>query len=511
MQLFDNEKFEAALSFAQNDHEKAVLNIMRCIHDPAPAMERIREIYRLDPGNTLLNVVLVREVNKIEDWVLTPKYTEFATTTDNEYWYGNEEARTIRNHESDLEYINTLRIFMERVIAEHPGPNKNFVHLIAGYLAFMHQQFDIAVTHYNAIQKTKLTPHARLQLSMCKMMLQLSQTPTVTLQTDQLLVDCIAELNMAGKTILQDTTIKDQLILFAAAEYMKRGARAKGLMLYGQTNRIWGLTELPSVADAYTMMYDNATPADYDSILTIINRENKTEFEQWLVAKGVGTSVYYYGDEDTLEWNKNKILDLKSMWYMEHDDLINAYKTVVLIDTAYWSRWPYDLFVNDDPFNVNPWNPHYAYNLKNRRYNKVSYIRELINLKVAIAKASGNKKAKLYFKLANGYLSMTYGGKYWIMQHIYNTCNEDSERKRTAFEKAYYRCARAEYYYRQAMRHTSDPKFAALCGVFLEETIPGITEKEIEQLFAHKRKYADYYNLFYTNCMMLEDYIGRMF
>lgn len=66
----DEEDWQAVLNRCANDAERANVYSMRAISPNAVATQDMAEIHRLDPGSEQLDLLLVREINKLEEAVL---------------------------------------------------------------------------------------------------------------------------------------------------------------------------------------------------------------------------------------------------------------------------------------------------------------------------------------------------------------------------------------------------------------------------------------------------------
>lgn len=75
--LYDRKLLSATLPFAKNNQEKATILMLNAIRNPGKALAEIKQIQNLYPGWEGVDFLVLREINKIEDWVLTPYYTNF--------------------------------------------------------------------------------------------------------------------------------------------------------------------------------------------------------------------------------------------------------------------------------------------------------------------------------------------------------------------------------------------------------------------------------------------------
>ena len=76
------------LQRCNNDREKgAVLSIL-AFKNPGRAMDQIKEIADLNANDELIDILLIREINKMEDWYFTEKYTSYSMSLDG--WWDEE-------------------------------------------------------------------------------------------------------------------------------------------------------------------------------------------------------------------------------------------------------------------------------------------------------------------------------------------------------------------------------------------------------------------------------------
>lgn len=525
-QLYSLKNEEGALALCKNKHEEAIVKTMQALQNPGRCIDVIREVYAEAPSNHTLPMLIVREINKLEDWLLTPKYTEFGPAlAKQDYDEVKGEYVRIFNTASDKAYLAEVRALLESMLSSSSSkPDPAFLHICAGYLAFIEHDWKKSADHYAQAEQLPADPNLTAQLKLNKLWLQISAEQQINERTEQNIFDYIYQLKTQA-LFPEKETVLNQFILAMANLFIEKGSKAKGLMLLAHTRRAYG--ELPYLSwskSNYNIILEQASPGDYEKMIAIIDKKNKTAFEIFLCED---VSAYRW-DEIKPGWNRNKLLDMKATYYVQHNDIVNAYKTTCEIAPAYWNEEPYGMFKDDNPFLVNPWNGHLGMNEGNKIiYNKRIFLEKLLRLQAALAKSTGEKKAHLYYEIGNAYYSMTWHGKYWIMNRTFWSTNEPFASESRMFDDMYYGCNIAAVYYRKAMELSKDEELASVACLMLgnceenkrryrvqikdrysDEAYNDTPNPYVQQL---KKKLGNtrYYDELTSNCLLFEKFLAK--
>jgi hypothetical protein len=68
---------DMVMELVENDQDRAAVWLIEGVGKQGKNLDALKEIYRLAPDHPGLEFLLLREVNKLEDWIYTPYYTEF--------------------------------------------------------------------------------------------------------------------------------------------------------------------------------------------------------------------------------------------------------------------------------------------------------------------------------------------------------------------------------------------------------------------------------------------------
>lgn len=525
---FQSSLTDSLVNTTQDKHQRAVLRAMKVLNYPGRALSMIEAIYAEEPGYTEIPFVLLREINKIEDWLLTNRLTSFPSATGNS---GDDRVFTddwahdmVINRQADQAYAKKLNRFLLRLVNEKKVMQPWLIRLYASHLAMITGDQITAGVQLEAAAKSKNLPlNVRTQIAINRFLLQLETALQIDVSIENNLVRLLRQ--PAKQSGIYDAGImKDQLILYTARKMISKGSRAKGLMLLSKTNRAWADLPIGKYKNVYQEITEIATPADYDSIIAILGHHLKTPFEKFVTEGSFGSPDKYYGwyDEKGLTWNKNRLLDGKASWYIRNNNLQAALQTLQQIPASFWEKEPYKEYTGGNPFFLSVYETGRYYGKRVINYNKRTIIERMLQLQ-SIAARIPSKKAECHYQLANAWYNMTWYGNNWLMVKPWRSMHELYYNvKRNSFNDFYYGCNRARELYIQAMKETSDKKLAILCCFMAEQCdsrqkdymlavykqSPGTGDRKNPYLRDLKQKgiSEDSYLEFVNECALYQDY-----
>ncbi len=438
VQLFVSREVENYLPLAKDDRHRATLLVMRDLQHPGRALDDLERIAAWDPGNRHLPMLLTREVNKLEDWLLTPAVTEYDAAI--RQWQEREEGLTREDVlRADLLYLRQVQAFIARITPQFGYREGALLTLLNGHLSFV--AGDLSDCYANMVKVEKdpnaagvVRAQARLDRILCGTLMNKALSNGTREDT--------TGLGAPGESGTRSGTTPVRAAWPTAPlpghEAHRTRRNGRGLIPAG--------THQPPVRDDGPVWYDKnarhvafekATPADYDRMIALLDKPDKTPFERYLTATEdrpdgwERTEEHFKGTELTRE----KLLDYKATWYLNRvDRLEEAAAAFAQIPDDFWNGYPYSMFAEDDPFVVNVEDAHNYGKSDVNRYNKRTIVERMIALKQE-AKQNARKRALNNYLLGNAYFSMTWHGKYWIMSRIAWSMWEDERVARTMLEK----------------------------------------------------------------------------
>ncbi len=482
--LFPGDSLDDVLALARTDHERAVIHVMATIHRRGRALSALERIHNLDPTSTFLPFLLVREVNKVEDWLMTPVLTGYLPASREAWWsYAwAEDPPPPVSRNVDLAYARQLHRFVHRALERCAPEQRVMLELIAAHLSFVSGNLDDADEHLSRAEAlpAKQRSHLAAQLAMERVLLHFARAPRLTPAIEEAILT-VDRAFTTGEDALEGRVMSDQLHLYIAQRLITSGDLAHGLYMLSRTERVHG-DRMWTNKTALDMVLEVGTPAAIDTMIALLDKPGKNAFERWLTS---GTMWQRTGrwQADTVPFQREKLLDYKSMLLVEQDRMEEALAALERIPDSFWLSYPYSLFAKDDPFRVNVGDLHNGARQDRRFYNKREFVGEVLRLKHE-ALVDPSKAALDNYLLGNAYFNMSWHGKYWIMCD--NAWSSDMEMSGTdrpeAFKRHYFGLARAKPHYLKAMELAKDPALKALACY-----MAGFCDHPMDPQEAHRR------------------------
>jgi hypothetical protein len=474
---FVTSQADSTLYLARNAHEKNVILAMKAFNYPGRSLHMLKRIYESEPGYKELPFLLLREVNKVEDWLVTHKVTDFgmpAVYLNSDGYSSNYDYldNAALNYKNDKMYAKELYRFIERMIHDRVNRQQALLHLYASHVCMILEDKEAAARHLQLARSFPKEPqNVRTQIRINTYLLHLEEGFGKAAEDEFMQ---IIETPAAKLGIYDPDIMKNQLVLYTAKKMIAKKDRARGLMLLARTNRALGQITGLAYKDVYQKIEEEAIDTDYDQMLQILDKKKKSAFERFITLGHFRApwEAHYEKKEmeanQNMNWSKNKLLDAKASWYIRGHRLEEALATMQPIPDSVWHKHPYDHYLGGDPFFLNIYEPHVAASADKRQFTKKQVVEQMIRLK-QLAKKDPRKAAWCYYQLGNACYNMSWHGKSWLMVKRWWSVNEESDIIRSPFNDDYFGCHRAKEYYKLAMEATKDKKLSSLCYYMMEQ------------------------------------------
>lgn len=465
-------KLDIALQHAKTKEEIANCYAYASVQKIDKNLVYLKEIYKNNPKSEILGFLLLRELNKIEDWVYTPYYTNYTPSTEFEgYYYSDNKdiisTVTLRNRsEKDRLYAQEVLNFVNSIVSNSVN-NPTLWKAAQINLQFITRNYTTCIQNCNSFIQNYKTDKCLPEIEKIKAL-------------------CITANQENGKAIIkpeiQSTILKyknDERFIFALGRELEfKGNLPDGLALISliegsynddftqddvewQGNRIktsGNLAEFYTYFDYLDFVY---SARDLQIIVNNLNKSKNTDFEKFIYA-------------DLLK-NKDYLTDLLGTKYIRENELEMALKAFKSLNKIYWEN-------NYNPWERGEFNEYYAFE-ENPFYDfkytdvfiehkekyivtKLSVVEHLIKYQKLADNPATKDRDYYYFLLANCYYNMGQNGHSWMMRRLYSTYWRTSgEDYSESFvdENEYRNCAKAIEYYNLAYQHAKTDKFKALC------------------------------------------------
>jgi len=500
------------LKFAKTNEEKANVYVLYSFKKIDQNLDDIEKIQKLDAKNAGLSFLILREINKIEDWVLTPSYTMYLPVLREDYWENSNEQRILNRADVDRKYAVKLLNFIKKTDLNKVD-NKNFYLLSKSYLEFLTKDYSNSLQTIASFEKSVSDVNLKRQLDIVKAM-----SLTANQEKNKAVI-----LEETKEIILNEYKKNNFSFLFAIAkelEFLNNKKDASFIISRFEgidsesANMFWkSKTGKVSLIDDY--YYDwygyvdaELNTGELESLISELNKKSTNSFDEW--------------KKQTIKNNSNKINDLMGIKYMRDNNLKMAY--------TYFSKVSESHYTNG-LFNENPFYKIKGYMNFDKKQtfinlDKASVTLTLMNHLKNAEKTKSKNRDLHYFLAANCYYNMTYYGNSWMMKRI--SWSNNIPESNMIDEKEYYTCYQAKELYQKAFNTSKNKNFKALCAYmiakcdarkneynirqqyeryyFIED---GVLDKLNEKSFSNfKTKYPDDYHEFMSNCEIFTQYFN---
>lgn len=513
-QVYDSKvSLNSVLKFAKNDKEKANVYLLAGIKKHDKTIDYIEKVYGYNPNSEGLNFLLLREINKIEDWVFTPYYSLFSPSIETNNWeYEETSIQNILNRvEKDRVYAAKVLQFVAKTDLNKVA-DPQFWKTCKAYLLFVTKDYESSLSLVRELEKSLVKSDTLYnQLEIIKAL------ATVAVQKNG-----EAVISPEIQPIILKNSNFNKFIFAIGRELEYKGNTSDAALLYSKMygNEVSETHDyyegsywktIKNKGDTYSDYYSNYfdyinvmyTPQQVEQLINDIrsNAAKKDEFSKWKY--------------DLLKKKLPDLYDLTGTKYIRQNKLYKALASFKKVNTSFWndrySAWERSEY-NWDGSNVFDKNPFF----------ELKYTPEFIPVKdpILLTKTSitsqlikylnkvndSNEKDKDYycFLVANCYYNMTQYGNSWMMRRY--SWTSYGNHSILEDESEYFQCDLAKKYYTLAKANAKTKKFKALCVRMIAccernkleyrypYTYDGKIEDHMAYLFSKNRYYSDLKN-----------------
>lgn len=458
------------------------------------------DLKQLKPKNCkeeVLLYVVQREINKLEDWVLTPYYTKLAPAIQTfEYWNEFDTYYTKLNGarlQSDVAYARELAAWMRGIqLKENQGlwsALSTYAALMGGEttalkLAF-HQRDTTTkglIERIWALQEVKAKPSTALSNQKIQHILMHNAVHA------SFLFGVARELEFAGQTTTAACLLAQHQAQepdwysyndFESYRFAKSWSAPVGKLV-----STWGYYQKWHLYldDAYSIpQLEHLRKYALDTL-------QQTKFEKWLKLP--------------VQTNCNLVHDLIGTKYFRVGRLQNAKRAFSAPPASYWTSEPYAQYLRVNPFYTTFYQEHQQSKADSSWLTKPQMMEKALRYKKSYAQSTGNRKAKYALLLGNFYFNATQNGNAWLLrrfewsQTVIKTNHPD--------QQEYEHANLAQRYYLAGSKAATNAKMrafllrmAAKCNAKYRKELKAKYPTYSEELLGNCESFSSYYKTYF--------------
>lgn len=463
---FERDKLDETLELAKTNKERFNIHAIWATNDPAKHLETLETLYKLQPANDLFEMLVAREINKLEDWLLTPALTgaQPAVREQPDYesidWSNYEKAIAEMNAKTvaeDRVYLKQFAEFVNMVVHEGKVSNKPYWLLAAAFTNFLNEDLSQAKNRLSQHRATGAREF-RETADVLDLMIRAKEGKfDVWFEHDLLRID--TTLNVKDK--YEQHHLKDQLYQYLAYQYQQHGDFVRSSLMGSNARSYWWMSEASwRIAERPSTMY-------IPPFVALLTKNDKTPYEQLLTQQYPKDSASYY-------WLLSSLgsVHLREYRFKEAYDVFN------LIPDSLWTneQWARaDIqYLNQNPFVARPGSNHLTSAADTIRYTKKTFTARMIELADKLAGPAGPNRDELFRQYADAHFAMTFYGNSWILvrngwsyTEIESYHIKNLQYKLSIDDKNYYGCRAARALYETLYNSTRNLEIKAHCAFMI--------------------------------------------
>jgi hypothetical protein len=462
----------AVLGMTKNNHEKALISLMDALHEYESGITLMNQAYALQPDIKGLDVVMTREINKLEDRYLSPAlnrnrgFNNYNPYTHTSYEYSASRLEEIKK--ADVQNKKTMQdliAFGTKVYNDRKTSDPAFWPLAVAYLYFIQQDWQSSEAWIAKAEELNPNDKIKEMLHMEKLLLAISKNKKLDAAVESSILPSLQWLETkATQHERYAITYRNLLTSVLPNVYMKQQDTLKALLCIAKGTigadgkggyYSWYPEEERKQLFIEPGYSDEMEQVSTDKIIALkswIGTDRKSPYETWLVKY----KPYQAGALDLYIGTR----------YLRQHDFASAVKVMKDI--------PSSLMLNNgllDPF-AERWEDTQEPRDTTPVTDKYKFARDMQELQAGLPKAN----AQQLYRYANGLYSMTYYGLSWSTVLYYRSGSDgiayydDPERKELLPEyRNYYTAEEAMKYYQLAFEKSKDPELRAKCLFMLSK------------------------------------------
>jgi len=502
---------------AKNKKEIANIWLLQGIKTTDKGLYAIQQMYDNDPSAEGLGFLLLREINKLEDWILTPQYTLFLPSIRDDYWENLNPKRILNRVEVDRKYAGEVLNFLNKADFSKID-NPKFFELAKCYLQFLTKDNASAIAGCKQLKKglgnnDAVYKQALLVEGLALTAAQPDGKAVILRSIESLLLEQYRQKNYRytfaiGRELEEKGNTTDAALLYSVSKsddelyYEYYGGEYPNHVNWKTKKR--NVVGFADYVDNYLDYVDGYyTAHELDKFIQDIEvNKNNTPFKKWL----------YHNAKN----NAYALKEYLGVKYIRQNKLAEALVSFKALN-SYKQNYTFD----NNPFYKIKYTPDFEIP-KDKQVITRAYITEQL---ICVLKRAGDIKEKnrdyYYFLAANCYYNMTFYGNAWEMRRSNISGNQFEAR--VGDDDEFYGCLMAEKYYSLAFKHAKTEKFKTLCirmmgkcvenrrshekqrgwynDDYVEDTSPNPYYEDL------KKNYSGQYNdMVNSNCTAFADY-----
>ena len=452
-------KPEDVTSFCKSNREKANVLGLFALHGSEFRLNELKQIAQLDPGSSLLELLMIREVNKHEEKYLHPFLLKEQGEKSwySRYWYTTDQGRPNYDSILQLEKQETMQLahFCHQVSQNPEVKNRSLFEVAAAYCSYMCNELSEASIYLEKARNYPMNPQLKDQWALTRLLVNINKQESLDSNFEAQLLPEIQWL--AAKATKDPEWKKFYRNLFTdilAVRYKKQKNPVLQLLCIGAGERIFykrTAWEGAFTNKALNFLRTELNAAQVEQLIHLIEGNRQSNWQKFLLANNTFT--------------KDDVYDIAGTSLMREHRYEQAIGRLQRVSPAYYRNETFAFYLKANPFADLRYDTHKPTKQDTRTYNKTEFARTMHMLQQKSETGTNEEKARATYQMANGLYQISYWGNSW-MQLAYEWSSGDGYN--TTYNPGnwkyeYYGVFKAEELYLKAAALSNNQNFRAKC------------------------------------------------
>ncbi|TNE82334.1 MAG: hypothetical protein EP332_00215 [Bacteroidetes bacterium] len=515
---------DAAMQYIESRDDSIALLFLRALKKVRPAIEEIRDFSQLKAPPEFMEMLLIREMNKLEDQLLTGTLTHMEPAVP--LYEPNQENDFKHTQRQALQNARALQSIL---VKQKPSSGSEGIwHLSAAYASWMIGE---AVTGLAEIQKSRAAATQNKELLWQIDLIETQLLVQAGLHNSQkALTKAVQVFSQLAQSLEKETyeSIESNYFLALGNQFHQLGDDVHAACCYSRVTHyidvfpMYSGYGIDSKLVNYFFFLDNES--DIKSIAQLRQKmlqPSRNKLDSFLLA--------------IIRQDPHRLSDLLATKYFRAEDYERSSAVFRSIPKSYWAKSQWYIYKGGgNPFRATLFQSAQSNNWEDETNRPIAYSRQSLadSMKAwtrLLASDQGDK-GEMYWKMAQVRYNTTYQGTYWMMGRywwsIHEDLSDDWSRGMSKAEKLDYYGARvAAKYYQLAYQHLKSPRKKAYALAMMGRCESDLAwaksclrnpNNPIEHNQGNtssnqllRRLYPEYYRDLFDNCNAFDFYMSK--
>ncbi|RYY71141.1 MAG: hypothetical protein EOO13_04145 [Chitinophagaceae bacterium] len=490
------------LALCANNKEKADMLAMFALGTSTWETGTMQQIYQLNPSADVLQVLAIREINKLEELYLTPQLNK--ENGGKTFFYSWSEGNSDSALQANKLEAKRLQDFLHRVATEGKAPNPGLFETGAAYTALMQKDYAAARELLEKARAMKLSPKLTDQWQLTNVLLTINAADKIDEKFEEQLLPSVKWLSRKALADQQEgdgwSQPPSQWKIFyrnlmsevLAKRYRQQGDRYKEALAVGSAEYIMNggkASQYGSIAADF--LHNQSSSKDVETLFNYLNAKAKKPYAEFLATNNA--------------LKMPEVIDFAGTAYLRDNNYSKAIEWFAKSSTASAK------VIEKDPFKELLYDQEERITGDKVTTTKLAFAKQMLQLQ-SLIKTDKAKSADYLYKMALGFYNTTYYGYAWQLVEYYRSGSDGYyiPKDATEFQKNYYGCYKAHDYFKMAMDASGNKEFKAKCLFMMAKCSQKQLRRPQYEDFGYNWENYDVGNKTYNTAFMNNRYFPQL-